>query len=92
MVTITTPQELKRILKEVFSEYFNNGTERRKVYPTNDVIGINEVSEITSLKTSTIRKKVHLGEIPVLEKGKPLLFSREEIIDWQDNGRRINRF
>jgi len=91
MVTIIETKDLKKVFTEALTEFFNHGGVQNTIHSTNDVIGINEVSKITSLKPSTIRKKIYYGEIPVLEKGKPLLFSRHQIIQWQDSLRRNKR-
>ena len=53
----------------------------------NDIIYLEDVMELTSYKDSTVYSKVSRKEIPVVSGGRPLTFSREEIIHWIKDGR-----
>ncbi len=53
----------------------------------NDIIYLEDVMELTSYKDSTVYSKVSRKEIPVISGGRPLTFSREEIIQWIKDGR-----
>jgi excisionase family DNA binding protein len=55
-----------------------------------EIIGIKEVSELTCLKEKTIRYKVSKKQMPFYQRGKPLLFSKAEILKWVNNGRRLS--
>jgi len=52
-----------------------------------DIIYLEDVMELTSYKDSTVYSKVSRKEIPVISGGRPLTFSREEIIQWIKDGR-----
>jgi len=53
----------------------------------NDIIYLEDVMELTSYKDSTVYSKVCRKQIPVISGGRPLTFSREEIIQWIKDGR-----
>jgi predicted DNA-binding transcriptional regulator AlpA len=52
-----------------------------------DVIFIDEVIVLTGYKESTIYSKVSRREIPVLSYGRPLTFSKAEILNWMKTGK-----
>ena len=52
-----------------------------------DVIFIDEVVVLTGYKESTIYSKVSRREMPVLSYGRPLTFSKAEILDWMKSGK-----
>lgn len=52
-----------------------------------DVIFIDEVIVLTGYKESTVYSKVCRKEIPVISYGRPLTFSKEEIIKWMKSGK-----
>jgi predicted DNA-binding transcriptional regulator AlpA len=52
-----------------------------------DIIYLDEVIQLTGYKESTVYTKVCRKEIPVISTGRPLAFSREEIIQWMKDGR-----
>lgn len=55
--------------------------------PTSDVLFIEEVMLLTGYKKSTIHSKVSRREMPVLSYGRPLTFSKEEILNWMKSGK-----
>ena len=42
---------------------------------------------LTGYKASTIYSKVCRGEIPTISTGRPLTFSKNEILQWMKSGR-----
>ena len=52
-----------------------------------DVIFIEEVVVLTGYKESTIYSKVSRREMPVLSYGRPLTFSKAEILNWMKSGK-----
>lgn len=52
-----------------------------------DVIFIPEVVILTGYKESTIYSKVSRREIPVISYGRPLTFSKAEILNWMKSGK-----
>jgi predicted DNA-binding transcriptional regulator AlpA len=52
-----------------------------------DVIFIDEVILLTGYKQSTIHSKVSRKEMPVISYGRPLTFSKEEILNWMKSGK-----
>jgi predicted DNA-binding transcriptional regulator AlpA len=55
--------------------------------PKSDIIYLDEVIRLTGYKESTVYSKVCRKEIPVISTGRPLAFSREEILQWMKDGR-----
>jgi predicted DNA-binding transcriptional regulator AlpA len=53
----------------------------------NDIIYLFELMQLTGYKESTVYSKVCRKEIPVISTGRPLAFSREEILKWMMDGR-----
>jgi predicted DNA-binding transcriptional regulator AlpA len=52
-----------------------------------DNIFINEVIVLTGYKESTVYSKVSRKEIPVISYGRPLTFSKEDILKWMKSGK-----
>lgn len=52
-----------------------------------DVIFIDEVKVLTGYKESTIYSKVSRREIPVISYGRPLTFSKAEVLNWMKSGK-----
>lgn len=52
-----------------------------------DNVDINWVSENLKIPISTIHTKVSRMEMPCKKRGKPLIFSKKETIEWNDSGR-----
>ena len=52
-----------------------------------DNVDINWVSENLNMPISTIRTKVSRMEMPCKKRRRPLIFSKNEIIDWNNCGR-----
>ena len=55
-----------------------------------DIIYLEDVMELTGYKNSTVYSKFCRKQIPVISGGRPLTFSREEIIQWIKDGRPTN--
>ncbi len=52
-----------------------------------DIVFIDKAMVVTGYKASTIYSKVSRREMPVISSGRPLTFSREELIEWMKKGR-----
>ena len=52
-----------------------------------DNIFIEEAAGITGLQKRTLYTKVSRLEIPVISRGRPLIFSRKQLASWIINGR-----
>jgi predicted DNA-binding transcriptional regulator AlpA len=48
---------------------------------------LDEIMGLTGYKESTVYSKVCRKEMPVISTGRPLAFSREEILQWIKDGR-----
>ena len=83
-----TVEEFKELSKTIAvdNSYLLRPAEIKK-QPKSDVIYLNDLMALTSYKESTVYSKVCRKEIPVISNGRPLAFSREEILQWMKNGR-----
>lgn len=52
-----------------------------------DAISLIEAAELTGLKKESIYSKVSRLEMPCLMRGRPLRFSRKELMEWMRNGK-----
>lgn len=52
-----------------------------------DTIFLTELVALTGYTPSTIYSKVSRGEIPVLSSGRPLTFSKSDILNWMKAGK-----
>lgn len=80
--------ELEELLNRIISNNLSSGKSMIKNDEDKKVIDINEVATLTGLKHNTIRAKVFRNEIPCFQKGKPLLFKKETILEWINDGRK----
>lgn len=86
-LTIEEFTELNRqIVRQQLQEFhFFLGTPKQK--PDQDIIFIEEACELTGYSKPTMYSKISRYEIPVLSRGKPLTFSKEELIQWIRDGK-----
>ncbi|TKC04360.1 helix-turn-helix domain-containing protein [Pedobacter frigoris] len=56
--------------------------------PDQDLLNIQQASELVTLAVPTLYSKVSLKEIPFCKKGKRLYFSRSELLEWISSGKR----
>ena len=61
-------------------------SKKETVFET-DNCDINWVSENIEMPISTIRTKVSRKEMPCKKRGKPMIFSKKETIEWNERGR-----
>lgn len=54
---------------------------------TEDIIDVKLAAKLIGLTIPTMYSKVSRFEIPTMSRGRPLLFSRKELISWLENGR-----
>ena len=84
-------------LPEAVSKLFNklenierllikNGDELNK--DVDQLLTIQQASEMLNLSVPTLYGKVHFAEIPVCKKGKRLYFSKKELTEWVKSGRK----
>ncbi len=58
-----------------------------KAMPVQDLLNIQQASELVTLAVPTLYSKVSLKEIPFCKKGKRLYFSRMELLEWIGSGK-----
>lgn len=83
-----TVDEFKELSKTIAvdNSYLQKPSEPKQEAKS-EIIYIDEVIQLTGYKESTIYSKVCRREIPIISSGRPLSFSREEIIQWMKDGR-----
>ncbi|WP_025743064.1 helix-turn-helix domain-containing protein [Aquimarina pacifica] len=83
--------EYKELQREIFNEQAEKILKKDRTQPlvkeNNDIIFLEEVCEITGYTKPTLYSKISRYEIPVLSRGKPLTFSKKDIIDWIHQGK-----
>jgi len=82
------PQAVAHLIRKVENLEF---LLKQKVQPSNQLdnqlLNIQQVSELIHLQVPTIYSYVQKREIPFSKKGKRLYFSKDEIIDWVKKGK-----
>lgn len=83
-----TVEEFKELSKTIAldNSYLQKPAETI-LQPKTDIIYLDEVIQLTGYKESTVYSKVCRKEMPVISSGRPLAFSREEILQWMKDGR-----
>jgi predicted DNA-binding transcriptional regulator AlpA len=83
-----TVEEFKELSKKIAldNRYLLRPAEPERL-PKSDIIYMDEIVELTGYKESTVYSKVCRKEIPVISNGRPLAFSRQEILQWMKDGR-----
>ncbi|MDB3907803.1 hypothetical protein N9355_10065 [Crocinitomicaceae bacterium] len=84
-LTIEEFKELSKIIAVDISYLIQPPTPEER--EPRDVIFIDEVMVLTGYKESTIYSKVSRREMPVISYGRPLTFSKEEILNWMKSGK-----
>lgn len=83
-----TVEEFKELSKTIALDYrYLIKPDETMQEPKSDIIYLDEVIRLTGYKESTVYSKVCRKEIPVISTGRPLAFSREEILKWMKDGR-----
>lgn len=53
-----------------------------------DFLTVNEAADLLHLKKPTVYSKVSRGELPVMKRGKRLYFSKQELLEYVQAGRK----
>lgn len=87
-LTIGEYKELhQQIFKEQSSELLKSNQTSVPPKEERDIIFMEEVCTLTGYTKPTLYSKISRFEIPVLSRGKPLTFSKKNIIDWIHQGK-----
>lgn len=91
-INLFSLQDLKETVRELLKEnnqllLQNLRAQDDNQEPPRDLIDVTEAARITGYTKSTLYSKVCRMEIPVVNKGRPLTFSRKEITEWLYGGR-----
>jgi excisionase family DNA binding protein len=80
---------LEELLPQMIREQLDLKEEIPKFEPRSekDAISLIEAAELTGLKKESIYSKVSRLEMPCLMRGRPLRFSRKELMEWMRNGK-----
>jgi predicted DNA-binding transcriptional regulator AlpA len=83
-----TVEEFKELSKTIALDYrYLLRPAETEQEPKSDVIYLDEVILLTGYRESTVYSKVCRKEMPVISTGRPLAFSRDEILQWMKDGR-----
>ena len=62
--------------------------EQQPIQPQDELLTIQQASELLNLSVPTLYSKVSKGELPVMKRSKRLYFSRTELIEYLKAGKR----
>lgn len=77
--------ELREVVKDCFKEVIIEMKEQPALPELPDMIGPEEVMEITGRKKSWLYKQTMTGGIPCKKFGKRLVFSRKQLLEWMES-------
>ncbi|MGE9310795.1 helix-turn-helix domain-containing protein [Niabella sp. CJ426] len=80
-------------LKEIVQEAVRNVLQGFAVNSNNDstedeLLNVEEACAFLKMKKATLYQKTHKREIPFMKKGKPLFFSKKDLIEWRLSGKK----
>ena len=78
-------KEIESQFKELFAKAVNEIKSDQA--PPEDSVGLEEAMKITGFKKKSVYTKVSRLEIPCVNRGRPLMFSRAELQLWMKLGR-----
>ena len=90
-IIIMEKEELRLLVEEAVQNVMDKNTPKEDPAKSSDLMTVDEVCRFLTMKKSTLYQKTHKSEIPFSKKGKPLYFSRKEIIDWVASGRNLTK-
>ena len=85
-VIVTTPDQLKGIVKTALSDYFERNPIQQQSSDDDDLLTIQQASELVNLAPSTLYSKTSTGTIPFTKRGKKLYFRKSDLIRWIETG------
>jgi uncharacterized protein YdaL len=80
-----TVGQFSTLIQELKLQYIPVGNQEIELETDN--ADIKWVSETLKMPLSTIRTKVSRKEMPCKKRGKPMFFSKQETLEWNENGR-----
>ncbi|MFN3405929.1 MAG: helix-turn-helix domain-containing protein [Cytophagaceae bacterium] len=88
-VIITSKEELTLLIRETIKNCLMDLKLQDRL-PEKEILGVAELASLLQLSNSTIYAMVNKRLIPYYKKGKKLLFSKSEIIEWINSGRNVS--
>jgi excisionase family DNA binding protein len=84
------PTAVTLLTKEVIElkELLLKKSEQPTAEPQDELLTIQQASELLNLSVPTLYSKVSKGELPVMKRSKRLYFSRTELIEYLKAGKR----
>jgi excisionase family DNA binding protein len=92
-----TAKEYASLIKNIIEELVPNLVRKEleelqsisyeKQKPEKDSLTVSEAAEFTGLKLKSVYSKVSRLQMPVITRGRPLLFSRQQLNEWMREGR-----
>ena len=87
-LTNLNEQEFKNFLKEALTEIIRSGKEVCNNEPSlPDILDIKQAASFLHLKVNTLYEKTSEKSIPHFKKGNKLLFKRDELMAWVQEGK-----
>ncbi len=80
--------EVRELFREELENFFAENSIGEKVAENDEIGGIDLAVELTGLAKATIYGLVSARKIPHSKRGKKLYFSRKELTEWIEGGKR----
>jgi len=81
--------ELRLLVEEAVQNVIEKNTFKEEPTDVPEILNVEQVCRLLSMKKSTLYQKTHKSEIPFSKKGKALYFSRRDILEWLAKGRNL---
>jgi excisionase family DNA binding protein len=88
ILTQPSVEELRQMLREELSVFLSNIPAAISSNPHQELLNIAGASKYLNLSPSAIYSLVHRREIPYMKRARRLYFSKEELRQWVEEGRK----
>jgi excisionase family DNA binding protein len=91
ILTQLTVEELRQIFREEFSLFLASKPTDISSNPSEEILSLEEARSYLKMARSTLYNLVNRKGIPSMKRGKKLYFSKQELRQWVEEGRKPTR-
>ncbi|MHB9147433.1 MAG: helix-turn-helix domain-containing protein [Candidatus Amoebophilus sp.] len=88
ILTQISLEEMRRMFREEISVFLSNIPTNTSSNSSKDLLSLEEASIYLDLAHSTLYRLVHNREIPYMKRNRRLYFSKDELRQWVEEGRK----
>lgn len=88
MLTSIKKEELSILIEDSIRKVLAENPVSANAAQSTDYLNIEEASKLLNLAKATVYALSASGKIPVIKKGKRLYFTKQELIEWLNKGRK----